>query len=544
MPIRCTLFLAAVALAFSQPPPGAPKFRIEGIVQEVSGIPVADAQVFVDGNKERPNRNAPLAQTAQDGTFSIQLDEPGSYLVSIRVQGYMQVSNTAGIVNLRTADKPAKVTITLYRAAAVSGRIVDAETLEPVRGIEVAATAAPYESGRRVLSRPGNAVLTSEDGAFRLTGLRPGNDYVLELFARDEKAVVRDGWDPPDDPAITGYGFQFWPEAASLEHLAPFTIASGADLRLPDIRLSKRRLYRIRGTMLAPDCREGQREGQRYSLYVLQDRGPHSTFSAAQSELHCKSRFTIAALWPGDYHVRATEVSPAAAERPSSHQDLTLAAGDAELAVEPAPPVAIWGTVQYPKDFPESARRNLAPEVTALRAGAYSPRIQHARDLAKFGILVYSSRTYQFQLTGLPPPYFVSETLLNGSRIIDGVFDPPPASPTNSLTVVISDQSAAVHGKVTLRDEPGPASIVILVPWPVRRKNDFPIHSMAKTDSEGRYSLRSLPPQRYRLFAVPASAPGNLQRPGTLETLAGAAREVNLEAGADLDVALQLVGHE
>src|SRR6185369_6564405 len=137
MTIRILLLLGGALIAFAQQP------DIRGVVLELPyNTPVAGAEVYVSG--------APTVLTDVFGSFRVAmaLKPHTSQLVSVTKEGYVQVpGKTQGSYGGRDAilaESAQSVVLHVIRTSGVSGRLVDADTGDPIASLSVLVQAVDY----------------------------------------------------------------------------------------------------------------------------------------------------------------------------------------------------------------------------------------------------------------------------------------------------------------------------------------------------------------------------------------------------------------
>jgi protocatechuate 3,4-dioxygenase beta subunit len=149
--------------------------EVRGIVSDITGGTISDAQVFSD---------AALTYTDGDGRFSLWLDVSSFVDLHVSAEGYAR----ATITEHRPSGR--ELQIQLRPEVVLVGRVIHADTGEPVAGVPVVAKAPPL-----LLITSGFAtqphVLTDADGRFRFTGLGPGR-YKPEVHSGGFRGMARE----------------------------------------------------------------------------------------------------------------------------------------------------------------------------------------------------------------------------------------------------------------------------------------------------------------------------------------------------------------
>jgi protocatechuate 3,4-dioxygenase beta subunit len=169
-------------------PPAPATGVISGVVVDgATGAPIGGALVYLG----RSGREAPARQSRQvtdeRGRFAITALPPSeTYSLSATAPGYFDGGYSSDestgslnrLVSLAADEWIGNARITMWKPAAISGRVVD-EAGEPVVGVYVRALAEIRVAGRSHLAAA--PVTTTDDrGEYRLSGLPPGR-YVVSV---------------------------------------------------------------------------------------------------------------------------------------------------------------------------------------------------------------------------------------------------------------------------------------------------------------------------------------------------------------------------
>lgn len=143
------------------------------VVDGSNGNPIADAAVIARSN----NGEAGRARTNDRGMYLIEDLEPGRYQVSAQARGY-EPGEYPGAVAVRQNEITRDIDTRLRPTqqpdpGAITGRVIDRRTGEPIRGAVVVAASADCRRKAR----------TDERGHYLIRGLKPGT-YQLKAAAR------------------------------------------------------------------------------------------------------------------------------------------------------------------------------------------------------------------------------------------------------------------------------------------------------------------------------------------------------------------------
>jgi hypothetical protein len=156
-----------------------------------------------------------------------------------------------------------------------------------------------------------------------------------------------------------------------------------------------------------------------------------------------------------------------------------------------------------------------------------------------------------FELTGLTGPlhltgsakggWFTRQLLVNGNDVTGLPLD--TSRDLADVRIVLTQKVVGLTG--TVRDDKGRAaadtSVVVFAEDPEKRWPGTPYLRSARTDAEGRYTLRGVPPGRYRAVAVAFLESGEESNPDLPTQLDPASTAVILSNGVTATLDLRLV---
>jgi hypothetical protein len=226
---------------------------VRGVVMAAdSGTPLRRAQVRVMASGGGLT-GMHLTQTDAQGRYEVNELAAGRYTISVSRSGYVttqfgqrgpnQMSGTP--VELASGQLLEKVNFALQRGGAISGRIVD-DLGEAVAGAQVMVQRFAYMGGTRRLVPAGaeGGVDRSDDlGQFRLFGLPPGEYYVsatLRSFDFVQMNTTSSG-------ASDGFAPTYFPGTGSVSEARRVAVRAGQDLTNISFALIPARLGRVAG---------------------------------------------------------------------------------------------------------------------------------------------------------------------------------------------------------------------------------------------------------------------------------------------------------
>ena len=515
------LFSAAL---FSQVAPTS-SVELSGIVSDsTTGQPIANSRVsLTPGRMFREQVDVPGSQfvtTTPDGRFSTTLSS-GPYAISAAADGYMATTDLPLFVSIRHDQS---VIVKLTRPSRLSGRVVDAASGKGIPEIKVEANLVEYLRGEPVERRSYSAT-ADKGGAFEFHGLLPGR-YMFKFLAKDAEEVIglataRDDAPAPDKPQLK-YGQTWWPVGPTAGYVLGFMLAGGDDVRIGDVKLSKRALFSATGTFNATGCSDGDV----YTLDLSRFVGANTVEGPDPIKAACGTKFTARNLSPGEYYELSAEPSPKNSELAYARERIIISDRDIRHDLIARPAIRINGKIEFPDGFRQSRTLLTMASADAERV-SMTPGAIVSGD-GTFAYMMVPGATGQFNLS-LPERYFISSATYAGQPIRDLIVTANPLATSSDILIKVAASGATVQGTVKDKGEPVPRAIAVLMPWPIRLFGNFPICLTAPVE-DGAFRFAQLPPDSYRLIVVEEEAWNTeLQRPGVLDALAASGASVDTQ---------------
>jgi uncharacterized GH25 family protein len=505
---------------------GADTVRVSGKVVETStGAAIPGATIKVSGCRPKPVGAAQVEQRAQ----LLSTDENGAFALEAAKGVWCQFEPTAPGYGKPidrfvavTPAAPLSVTLKLPRAAVVSGKVVDAESGEPISDLPVTALQTVYERGRRVTYPERHAGRTDSAGAFVFDSLPPG-DFVIELSERKVSP--------------SAYPRTIWPGAGDVEASQPFLLSAGVTLHLGTLKMTKRSFPNLSIRISGGNCHEGEV----YSVSLVE---PIPTGAEPRGELEVPcGRAVVAQITPGEYRVEAEAPWQEKAVREYGAADVQVLDRDLEITVPVSPPIPIRGRIAVQGDdakappfqkavvhiFPVYSRDK--KEMTTHSA----PTVSIEAD-GSFESFYYPppGRTIEV-ISFMPQNYYVSQVKYN-QRTVGEIFLSDPGAPQQELEIICAAGAGAISGTVVDKDGQGAPGIAVLgTPWPADVVFSYPNDLMeTTTDASGSYSFRQLKPGKYKVLAVAPAQRQELEKPGKLMALFQGLDPIEIGNGASV----------
>jgi hypothetical protein len=140
--------------------------------------------------------------------------------------------------------------------------------------------------------------------------------------------------------------------------------------------------------------------------------------------------------------------------------------------------------------------------------------------------------THQVIVEGLSDPWTIKHVLLRGHDITDRRFDVVERAVLQGVRILVTDTASEVAGRVRdAHDQPARETPVLVF----ATSSEFWLRGnrrlrLVRTDEEGRFLLRGLPPGGYLAIASPSLDETTIRAPQALESLRGAATPFNVPA--------------
>lgn len=479
-------------------------------------------------------------KTDFQGEFVFKAPEYGDYNITVWKDGYGSAGkdraaapNMFSMVTLSlNKDTPNRdVQFTLERRGTLSGRILDADTNEPIPGFTVRLLAMGTSNGQ---ARPlwSGSPVTDPQGVFRaevvpgpyLIEVRPlswSQDRILKTFT-------------PEDATKTDldYRLRYFPGGPDFENALPVRVASGAPVDLGTIRIRKEPAYRARVTM-GGECPSGQtvtlHEVIAHQAGILEER--------KTGEVACGSEFLLPDLQPGSYALHASlgrdaELGRANARFNVGESNLSLALTVARGSTIEGRVIAAEGAGPLP--FETFAVSAMPLEGTLRILSDMLPARIDTSGRFRFENVLPWPRVVK--IPSLNNQFYIKEVRYRGNIAPNGLFDFTGEGP---LEVVIDSQPAAVTGTVRNQDKTVAGADVFLIRWPIPQERLAQDVRRITTDSDGYFQVLGLAPGEYRIFSV---APGDRMASGEIAAwarLLSRAEKLTLSRGSSQSVTLR-----
>lgn len=522
---------------------------IDGRVLDLAGSPLRKVAVTADPQQTGTSQagRSSFCSTDADGRFTLVNLEPGGYHLTFDRPGFIRNvfgSETAGengaLINLTAGQHLAGVEVRLTPEATISGRVVDQDR-DPIPGAFVRLFSYRFDLGVR---QPRMFAQADADrtGAFRLTGIGPGQYYII---ATPQKGIAESSTLPSGERVEYAYLPTYYPGSPEAAGAQAISIGPGDGSVIGDLTLRKARTVHVRGRVNS-DAFPG--DAGRLAVRAFPD-DPLSAvtlFEAPSSAVSPKDgTFDLAGVPAGRYELIVT--ARTGQIQALGRQSIVVGETDVEnIVISLLPGAEIAGSVVYagsPSGLSSpQAGGTAGPTVVLWSAGPGSINkfAQRVRD-SSFRFRDVPPGRYMVRVTERPDDvYLQSIRSRDGGDLLATELDLTQGGGHREITVTLNLSPARVDGSVLDGDgHPLPRKVVTLAPSP---PDNTQAHRYRRTvsDEAGRFVLGGLPPGDYCLYAW-HELPETAQFDGELLVReAGRCTKIQLQEGGKESVQLTL----
>lgn len=438
-------------------------------------------------------------------------------------------------------DQDTRVDMSLPRTTAIEGTLVD-DFGDPAPGFAVLVARKTYAGGRKRLVAVGGRIqpLPSDDrGHYRVFGLDP-SQYFVAAFPVDSS----------DPSAVSGFGLTYYPGATDAANAMLVTVAPGADNSVVSFPVSRPQTYTVTGTMVSAD---GTPVSGRGTLWVVTPDHLHRLdMNMARSATTPDGQFVLRDVPAGQYTLQG--FGPPS---PGYSGPMNLAAmpfGWTPLAIQDSDLDGVVlkvtdGTTlrgKFVKDdddgpplTPQQLHVNTVPIEfdSAFAGGGPSPSETHedwtfevTHQTGRRRILVSVSSPLWTVKTITHDNVDITDQALDfGEKDVDGV-EITLTSKVSDLTGDVSDGTRRVQDYAVIIFSSDPSK------WIDRSR----FVTLARSAQQGRFEVRSLPPDDYLAVALPNVNGTEWMDPDFLQSVASLATAFSLQEGESKVLALKI----
>jgi protocatechuate 3,4-dioxygenase beta subunit len=523
---------------------------VEGSVfNAATGAPVKKAAVVMTRADGVPNQNAPPASysttTDAAGKFAMKDIEPGKYRMTVTRNGFVTMPygargpNRPGTtITLERAQNMKDVSFRLTPHGVVAGRIVD-EDGEPVPFVAVQLVRFQVRQGRQQLNMAGGSGTTNDIGEYRIFGIAPGKYY---LRASGQQRSVspfivldRSTNSQPDEDYVPTY----YPGTIDTANAAAIDVGSGAQVSGINFTLLKTATVHVKGSV--GNLPAGIQ--QRIQIMILPRGAPFIGGPLRPTFADAKGNFDIRGVAPGQYMLSANINDGGRSYSTSVAVDVSNSNVE-NVRLEIGPGVDAAGKIRIEGDTKQSLTTvnvNLRPrETNGIVFGGVSPG--RVKDDNTFLLPNVGANLFEVTLFGLPDGFYVKSIKSGQTDVLAAGLDVARGAP-EPLEVVVSPNAGLMSGAVQNPNtgQPAPGATVVLVPQQKELRDKAQSYRITTTDQNGSYTLNSLVPGEYRVFAWEDIEPGAYLDPDFLKPVESKSEAVTIRESDQKTVSLTLI---
>jgi hypothetical protein len=515
------------------------------VVAADSGRPMRRVQIALSSPDLSESRS--ISTTAL-GTFEFNDLPAGRYTISasragfIRLQyGQRRPGEPGRPLHLADAQHFTNADFSLPRTSSISGRITD-EIGDPLPEVSIFPAQWKYFRGRRQLVRvAGGASFnqTDDTGQFRITGLEPGDYFVI--------AYSRATWTIDGRPPTERIGFlpTYYPGTGKQPEAQRIKVPLGQDVAIGDFALVPGRVATIAGTATTSTGLPLVGESVERSQHFDSPTGGTS-FGMAGAKVNPDGSFLIKDVAPGEY--RLSTRSPGDKDRPAEGVTLTVSVLGEDVAgvtLVTSAGGSISGRVisdtGEPLTMPEMRMRVSArPVDPSMTFTTFDNDNGRVRDDWTFEVKgVFGAN--RISVAPMPRGWTVRSVHYEGRDLADVPVEVPGGQRLEAVTVILSKTLPTLRG--TLLDERGQPidGTVLLFPEEAQKwSEESRLTRSARPDPSGLFEFRNVIPGAYFAVALDYVREGDWRDPEFLEGLRERAVRVRVDEGGAQGLALVL----
>ncbi|HZI50468.1 MAG TPA: carboxypeptidase regulatory-like domain-containing protein, partial [Terriglobia bacterium] len=483
-----------LALALIQAP--VANGSIRGTVLNAAGEPLEAARVEIVGAPQGPL----VTRTDGSGLFLFLNIPSGRYRVTAKKEAYVRQEygqirpNAPGRVVVVGDGVPVQDIVFRLQPASTIAGLVRNEGNIPIANILVQAFRRTYGvRGNRTFSLFSNA-LTDDRGAYRLYWVDPGEYYLNAAYMPQLPTPVNANADAPRVP----YAPTYYPGFNDLLQARPVRVESDKVFGGIDFRLEPAAALRVTGTVISVLTKAPAPAN--VTLLSPQESGGTVRYAIQTDE---KGVFEMKSVSAGTYVLSAqtlsgdgqigftTTVVPPVDPR----RGVPVIRGD--VVVGPGITINARLFVQSPTAFDlNQTTISLIPLETWLPVP--KPSVMQSNGV---GLLEnVQPGEYYVSVSGLPGDAYVARAGSNARDVLEGFlqvgYETQPI-----VDILLAFDGGQISGSVVdAGGKPAIGASVVLVPDTMRRHRPD-LYRVVTSDNNGAFSIRGIPPGRYKVFA-------------------------------------------
>jgi protocatechuate 3,4-dioxygenase beta subunit len=508
--MRIVVVILMNALALAQAPGQAPqdKARIEGtLINQATGGPLRKGTISLSAavtGQQSSNTPAPIAYAVMsdaEGRFVIEGVDPGRYKMTADHAGYIRLtyrSGGSGFLSVSPGQTLKDIRLAITPQGVIAGRVVD-EDGDPLTEVTVQAFVWRTINGVRRLGFA-RYVQVDDQGNFRVANLEAGS-YVLSAHLDRMPPVNAD---KIHDAYITTY----YPSALEISETTQIPLIAGAEATNIEIRLRRARVFHIRGKVV-----DASGSPVQSTALALNRSGGLVTDVSGDITISRDGAFDFANVRPGSYYIEpannvlfATDQGGGSMNKKLfAHYTVTVADEDVkDITLQLHAGATLTGTISTEDATAQTtSAKPLLPTIRLqpLDSPDVSPATASSKADGTFELHDVAPRHYRVNVIGTTEGSYVKSVRFGGEDITNGTLDLTDGS-GGAIEIKLSPSGATVSGTVqNANGDPVGDVLVTIGPKAVEATTESLFFRKTRTDQNGQFSIKSLPPGEYRVLA-------------------------------------------
>ena len=539
-----TLLLLQTTTSFQMQPPDAPArdgkaikgtASVKGkVVAADGGRPMRRVQISLSSPDLPESRS--MSTTAQ-GIYEFKDLPAGRYTITATREGFIRLQygqrrpgEPGRPLQLADGQRVDNADFSLPRTGSISGRITD-ELGDPLPGVSIYPAQWRYFRGkRRLVPVPGGTSFnrTDDTGQFRITGLEPGDYFVL--------ATTRTTWTVDDKPTERiGFLPTYAGGTANPSEAMRIKVNMGQEAPTGDFAMVPGRVASISGTATYSSGLPMNGE----SVNMTQEfagPGASSQFGMAGAKVNADGSFTIKNVPPGEY--RLSIRGPGGKDHPPEGVTTTVSVMGEDLTgvmLVGGSGGSIAGRIVSDTGgavpMPESSRMrvNARPVDPTSTYTSFDNDNGRVKDDGAFEVTnIYGQN--RLTVSPVPSGWAVRAIEHGGKDYADVPIDLRGGTRLDNVTIILSKTLPRVQG--TLSDEhakPTEGSVLLFPEETSKWGEDARLVRSTRPDLAGSFEFRNVIPGSYLIVPLEYVRDGEWADPEFLENLRDKAQRVRVD---------------
>lgn len=518
------------------------KSALDGrIVKDPGSLPVkkAEVQLIADGQEDGSNYTG---TSDAEGHFRIEGIRAGRYRAFVERTGLLEVDkrnhrSPGTALSFEPGKDVTDLVLRMLPAAVIVGHVLD-EDGDPMPRTDVSVLRYAYTLGRRQLETAA-AGTTNDLGEYRIPELLPGRYLIVASPTPDFSNLAKGPSAKTEVKQETAYVPTYFPGTTDRTQAAFLELHAG-DENSVNFNLAPSPTFHVRGFLANFNPRDGS------AVLMLRPKDLNAEFTAAQVDKDGK--FEISHVPPGLY---ALTTMTGNADAPQiAQQPLEVTNSDINnLKVLPLGGSRIRGQVRTESDHAV----DLSSLLILLRSSDHetgntfvggadgSPTLARVKRDGSFELKDVPAGNYSILVEGSAkiPDFFLKSAKAGASDVTDSGLTVGGGS--YSLEVLLGSGAGRLDGIVADADN-HPVADAVVVAVPGGNHHDrLELYAKGVTDQHGRYSVISLTPGDYMLFAFESVEEGSYYDASFLKPYEEHGERVHLDENAKKTVQLKVI---